>query len=597
MSLPISEIPKETRPVLGCVLWRLHEKGATLWDKNRTLLLCDDEKTNALAKKLGIVTKTMVDLRKLGDAEGMTDERRETFGDLEKHFNLPEMVKATPSLEIEKEAKMTSALPTPDEGNEAKVDVSGALKQVKCTAPSSSSRDSTESTHSAVSSKFERKSAELEEPHDQKASRSTTKGDRHKKSDVGGLSNAPSDEHEKRTGSRSSLRSAAVAAPIAEPAESDQAAVQPSQPISNTLDAEKKHSIAAWVKGLIDAANNSEHSGRDSPISGHSSAVEATAQQTEPAKPFKPLTYRQAVTGKADEVVKKNAPLSPKEIIHSPRASPAREPSPPKAEESIGSDEEEIVFNPKSKRLSAQKAQQVQQNKQAPQVAQSQQPQQPQTPQPSPRHGHARNVSGGRALIRGGFQRQSRPGPPPVVIDPDSFGRGLATNPQPVVARTFSPYGAHGRVANDRRGNHRSPNHRSSAQNIPPKVNGAALPNGSANAITLPPAEQIPATNGSAAAEPAPAVEAPVTTIVPSVLQPSPVVNGSPVGPSLPRSSPALNGLQNTPAFPIRVERPRYSPRGSPRRAPIVPEPEVGYVLKSGQTREATRGRGKLWVP
>ena len=42
----------------------------------------------------------------------------------------------------------------------------------------------------------------------------------------------------------------------------------------------------------------------------------------------------------------------------------------------------------------------------------------------------------------------------------------------------------------------------------------------------------------------------------------------------------------------------RYSPRGSPRSAAIrTPEPELDYVLKSGNTRASVRGKGKLWVP
>ena len=42
----------------------------------------------------------------------------------------------------------------------------------------------------------------------------------------------------------------------------------------------------------------------------------------------------------------------------------------------------------------------------------------------------------------------------------------------------------------------------------------------------------------------------------------------------------------------------RYSPRGgSPGRAIRTPEPELDYVLKSGNTRASVRGKGKLWVP
>lgn len=41
----------------------------------------------------------------------------------------------------------------------------------------------------------------------------------------------------------------------------------------------------------------------------------------------------------------------------------------------------------------------------------------------------------------------------------------------------------------------------------------------------------------------------------------------------------------------------RYSPRGSPRRAMRTLEPELEYILKSGNTRASVRGKGKLWVP
>ena len=37
--------------------------------------------------------------------------------------------------------------------------------------------------------------------------------------------------------------------------------------------------------------------------------------------------------------------------------------------------------------------------------------------------------------------------------------------------------------------------------------------------------------------------------------------------------------------------------RGSPKRAPRTPEPEVDFVLKSGSPRGSMRGKGKLWVP
>lgn len=53
----------------------------------------------------------------------------------------------------------------------------------------------------------------------------------------------------------------------------------------------------------------------------------------------------------------------------------------------------------------------------------------------------------------------------------------------------------------------------------------------------------------------------------------------------------------NTRGYIPNGQRGRNSPRGSPRRGPRMHEPEVDYVLKSGASREASRGQGRLWVP
>ncbi|KAL8905251.1 MAG: hypothetical protein Q9207_002760 [Kuettlingeria erythrocarpa] len=604
LSLPISDVPKEARPVLSSVLWRIHEKGATLWDTNRTFLLCENEKINILAKKLGILTKSVVELRKLCNIKQLT-ETRETFGELEQHFNLPEVAKAVPSVNVEEQRTPASTAPTPDQAQEDKVAVNTASPQIKSSESSSESHEVIESLNSVAGSKLQR-STELEPPPDHEASKSSGDGLDAKACGSDKIP-ASTSSGQNKGGLLHAAQAMATDEDLNETsARSDRAVVHPSQPIFKSLAFEKEHSIAEWVKGLMDAAGNNELSGRDTPVSARSPSMDNVGAHTDPAKPFKPLTYRQAVTGKADEVIKR--PLSaPKDILPSPIASPARESSPAKFDDPLDSEEEMIVFNPKAKRLSAQKAQQAQ--KKSPPLAPLQprratqatpapvvQPlQRPQTPKSSPRHTHGRNVSGGRSHTRGGVSRQPRPGPPPVIIDPDSFGRGLATNPQPAVARTFSPYGAHGRVGNERRGNRPSAPHHIT----PPKLNAAVVPNGTANSVIQPTSEQIPATSVPTMAEAAPAVQASHVTPSPSLLKPSPMVNGSSAGPSVSGLSPVVNGfhVQDRQGVPLRAENPRYSPRGSPRRMPNMPEPDVGYVLKSGQPREATRGRGKLWVP
>ncbi|KAL8696142.1 MAG: hypothetical protein Q9224_002951 [Gallowayella concinna] len=582
LSLPISEVAKEARPILSCLLWRLQEKGATRWDTDRTTLLCDSEQTNMLAKKLGISAKSMKELRIYCEKPRSADSR-ETFGDLEEHFGVQGNTRATASgdnVEKAKEVKVSLAEVQPAKHEP---DAIHPPEQVEDVTPSSPSTQHTGSVASAKSSESEKKGPDVEKVEGHSASKMTedrklsqgkldvaleTVLDGVEKGKIPGLLVTSTEKH----------------VPTAAAAEKNQ---EPTQPFLNTLDFEKEHSIAAWVRSLT---TNGELSGRTSPVSA-SSNIDITAPEIEAVKDFKPLTYRQAVTGKTDEVVKKpTPPHPPKEIIPSPRVSPVRQPSPKNVEDPIDSDEEIVVFNPKAKRLSAQKAQQTQQVQP---VQPAQQAQRPQTPTSSPRASHARNASGGRPQSsRGTNQRPSRPGPPPVVIDPDSFGRHLVTNPQPTVARTFSPYGAHGRVMNTPRGHHRPHNPRPFAQNTPTKVSGAPLavasPSGNARSTEdqlSTTVNELPNAEAAAASNP----HAPVATL----LKASPMINGSSTGP--PPSAPSGPGLavNGSPNVNIRPERPRYSPR----HTPATSESEVPFILRSGQPREATRGRGKLWIP
>ncbi|KAL8781426.1 MAG: hypothetical protein Q9213_006011 [Squamulea squamosa] len=593
LSLPISEVPKDARPILSCLLWRLHEKGATRWDTDRTTLLCDDEGTNSLAKRLGISARTTDELRVFCDKRKAAD-RRETFGNLEEHFGIQEKARVMPADDLAEKPKDIAIPLTDVQPSEHKSEAVHPPEEVKGTTPSSLSTQSNASISSARSSELEIKSAEVENLETQRVSKikedskmSDGKLDVALETVLGGVEN--------RNIPGLLVTSTGKEIPLSTHAEKSPPSIQPAQFSPNTLDPEKEHSIAAWVRSLM---SNGELSGRNSPFSG-SSTVEPVAPEIEPVQDFKPLTYRQAVTGKSDEVVKKQPPPPvPREILSSPRISPVRDPAPPKVEmeDPADSDEEIVVFNPKAKRLSAQRAQQSQQIQQ---VQQNQPSLQPQTPTASPKVSHVRNVSGGRPQSRGTNQRQSRPGPPPVVIDPDSFGRNLVTNPQPNIARTFSPYGAHGRIVNSHRGNHRAHNPRSHIQSTPSRVNGATLVNGAARPAAQPAAEQSAGPSEPARIEVAQNAQDPPTAVLtpPNVLGTAPILNSSSTGP--PPAAPTGPSLvvNGSPNVNIRPERPRYSPRGSPRHTPAAVESEVPFILRSGQPREVTRGRGKLWVP
>ncbi|KAL9026392.1 MAG: hypothetical protein Q9196_004937 [Gyalolechia fulgens] len=487
LSLPISEVPKETRPLLGCLLWRLHEKGATRWDTDRTVFICNDEKTLALAKRLGIPAKTMAALKKSCDTKGLAAKERETFGDLEKDFGIRETAEASSSRATTKDSVSVSIMPIVDLSNENKLDASCAPEEANSSDRSSFSAEIPAPPHSSTGG-FDKEIANVEKPKNASFSK-VTENDGQMQEKEDGPPIAPSPDHD-----HGPLAGAVPDAPIEATAQHDQSADHVSRSNFTTLAVEKENSIAEWVRSLTDAANNSEHGGRDTPMSGRSSAMETAATQSEPLTKFKPLTYLQAVTGRANEANKKAAPPTKKEIVPSPRSSPARDPSPPKLKDPIDSDEEIVVFNPKAKRLSAQKAQQNQQAR----------------------------------------------------------------------------------------------------QNTPSKI--TPLANGTSHAEIQPAADRSPAVNGHPVAEASPAIQAPTITTPPVVLKPSPLIHGAAAEPAVSGSSPSVNGLQSSPSAPhVRAERPRYSPRGSPRRTPA--EPEVGYILKSGQPREATRGRGKLWVP
>ncbi|KAI4197538.1 MAG: hypothetical protein LQ350_005853 [Teloschistes chrysophthalmus] len=580
LSLPISEVPKETRPLLSCVLWRLHEKGATRWDTDRTILLCDDAQTCATAKKVGISTKSMKELRRV--CKAVADDNREVHGSLEEDFGLADVVRIPSQDHSRQDQKEVSVSITLQEPIMDQVDAKPVEAPVQASvAGSSSSTEHTASVSSAKSSGSGKENAAPEKSQSQSSSRisDNLNGIEQTSEEV---SKSLPEEHHNETDLLQPSCSTKKVTPTEVALEDSQGEAQGKAPVFSTLDLEKEHSIADWLRGLTNAAKNNELTGRDSPMSRHSSTADLTmGGQPEHPKPFKPLTYRQAVTGKADQVPKRPTPPPPKEILPSPRVSPVRDPSPPKLELS-GDSSEEIVFNPKAKRLSAQK----------PQPDQSLQ-----TPTASPKVSHVRQASGGHPRGRNGSQRPPRAGPPPVVIDPDSFGRNLPASAQPTPARTFNPYGPGGRTVNGRRGNHRPQNPRPHAQNAAPKTNGVVVTNESASTDIQPVKERLPNTSVPVNVERAPKAQTPAPVNPPAILKPSPPINGAPnegppSGPSL-----AVQGSQIVTGAALRPEKPRYSPRGSPRSIPVTPDPDVGYILRTGKPREATRGRGKLWVP
>lgn len=250
------------------------------------------------------------------------------------------------------------------------------------------------------------------------------------------------------------------------------------------------------------------------------------------------------------------------------------------------SDEEVVVFEPRAKRVSAQLA---------PKEASADKPF---IPEEQPKSAHS-PTEGSRVIQQGRFQQPSpnRAGPPrnrqqpkpraPVVIDPDAFGRDFASNPHPnnpiAHSRSYArPSSQHGPVlprpmfqqgpppngqAMQRPGSqHGSPRGHARGgryHNGHISMNNQAAPNGH---------------NGY------------VPSMVNGQKKPNVYIANAENGNTT--NGNTTNGMNGAP---------RPTANGSPSLGPQpdTAGPNVDFVLKSGSTRGAPRGRGrgKLFIP
>jgi len=250
------------------------------------------------------------------------------------------------------------------------------------------------------------------------------------------------------------------------------------------------------------------------------------------------------------------------------------------------SDEEVVVFEPRAKRISAQ---------QAPKEASPDKPfilEEPPKPVQLP-------TEGSRVIQQERLQQPSpnRAGPPrnrqqpkpraPVVIDPDAFGRDFASNPRPnhPIAHSRShprPSSQHGPVQPRPIFQHGpppngSPMQRPTSQHGPPRghARGGRYHNGHI------PMNNQAAPNGH---------NGYVPSMVNGQKKPNVYIANAENGNTT--NGNTTNGINGVP---------RLVANGSPSQEPQpdTAGPDVDYVLKSGSTRGAPRGRGrgKLFIP
>ena len=331
----------------------------------------------------------------------------------------------------------------------------------------------------------------------------------------------------------------------------------------------------------------------------------------------------------------------------------------PDPEDSLGSDEEVVVFKPSAKRYSAQKKA-VQQDSR-PTTPMSQPQKEPSSPVPQAYQQHIVDRSPKLANIKSQpqHQHQSRPGSShtrnnkivghrhpqpkstPTVIDPDAFGRSFAVNPNPssrtprhprpqhytkppVHQRQIAPTSQNPGSQSARTSPQRQSAHTMSPQNSPRQEANAVITN---TASPKQPIQKIaPESRAPRAFDPTPGAGRHTPKPAPKVLENDEFV---------PRSAFPEVHLKPQSVQPIASEPTEFVPRSQPMQTPsqtrrkspdvqddgfvprsVVPQsiyqpkisgpeyieprgqmPDVQYVLKSGSTRASSRGRGRLWMP
>lgn len=271
------------------------------------------------------------------------------------------------------------------------------------------------------------------------------------------------------------------------------------------------------------------------------------------------------------------------------------------------SEEEVVVFNPRAKRLSAQK-QQV--SKQITPEWHSQIHEPASLPVEAPPKQQAQSPKPASPERTSQAKPRKQPKPrAPVVIDPDAFGRDFASNPRsthqhqrphPHGRGGFQqgpprrPLSQHG-PSPDRHAPQQGPSmQRPVSQHGPPRPQprgGRVHQQGQLRRN-----EQADMNGPTGYAPNLQAEPNNTEGHPPNVQSGSDRMNGnvpkSPAGPNGPNGNPlnAKNG-QTRPT--------NGAARNSPPREPIVETtgPDVDFVLKTGSTRASTRGRGRLWVP
>ena len=601
------------------MLWRLHERETYSFVKDSSILVSDDKETGVTAQKLGIAVETFHAFSSKVKAQHKPETDVSTWGELEREFGNRGKSAAPSRNGVHQSNEHALSMP---ENKEPK------LEDLSVTEDDKQNEVMVEVVHK--DEKLDKPNIEEEQPEEkllELAQDGIVAPEMSQPEEAATKENAPvtprawADVVSNRTrpvqGKLTPLapKSQNVSLPT------DVSLDKSKDSLMDEAAQEKASTIADWVQKV--KAAGSEGEPQRSPPSPHKKpktrkAKEPTPPPEEPPKPFRPILMQR--TPNSSQIASDRAPSPIRtpsiehrkngEIInHTPSASmssahslaakaessntppsakapssqgqpavapsvkapSAKAPSPedPVIDEPEDSDDEVVVFNPRAKRISAQQA-----PKQAalekPFALQEQEPKPAQLPAEDPVADQQQGLKQ-TSPDRAGPPKNRRQAKPraPVVIDPDAFGRDFASNPRPhqQVAHPRTrprPISQHGLPPNG------LPTQRPISQHGPPRpdprggryqhghfpLNKQAAPNGQNGYVSNMQNGQKMTNSYSTNAE-----------------------NGN-----------TTNG-SNGPS--------RLVPHGSPPQEPQSDKagPDIDFVLKSGSTRGATRGRGKLWIP
>ena len=595
------EVPGDLRPFMSCVLWRLHES-IDRNDANQLFLLSDQPEMREVARKLNITTRSTKEFKETV-ASRIGKANLDAFGELEREFGTQTSKGRNSTVN-----GMTTKAAEDFVPQDVNRDILGqeALVDDSTLGDGTAKTDESHVIDNESQTQLDRSVKELSYTSTQDEGSSAAKNDDEKKSPVEdalarlAITLVEDKSFEKSTWSIRSPRRSVNAVESHEFEERQGISFPVGVPKTN---GERNITTADILENKIQETLG------DSP---KPALTIVPGVQPEAAKPSQ----------LADQPISGNTtPFSANNAIHTP-------PSGQVAEEPEDSDEEVVVFRPQAKRLSAQ--QKPPQQIPRPSAVTDQLQQEPLDFSPNSAvavtQSQAKPANQGLKPSKMGSHVHPRPTSSLPVIDPDTFGRSLVVQPNRSPRALHNPRSHH-----YSRPNLQNPQAPQNSRTSPRRHNmrTSPAPHPSPEYMDGSNTTPEPDTDGMATSRPdtthrrshqqrlkasqpepsegqGPDAQAPLSETQARAPGPRVFESSDFDRRTLPRG---MNPQQRGPR-PRIFEPSDFVPRTRPpeplfKQSTREPEsieprasmPDVQYVLKSGSTRAATRGRGKLWTP